>query len=68
MQKMIDFAELQRRLNSVFNEVAEDKIPYVLTRESQPEAVLIPYAEFLRFQAMQEQEILERFDSLIARM
>jgi prevent-host-death family protein len=68
MQKIIGVTELQRRFRSVFDEVAHKHIPYVLTRGSRPEAVLIPYEEFLRFQALQEEEVLARFDRLAARM
>jgi prevent-host-death family protein len=68
MQKVIGVTELQRRFRSVFDEVAEHKVPYVLTRGSRPEAALISYEEFLRFQAFQEQDTLERFDRLMDRM
>ena len=68
MQKIIGVTELQRRFRAVFDEVAKENIPYVLTRGSRPEAVLIPYEAFLRFQALQEQDILANFDRLTARM
>lgn len=68
MQKIIGVTELQRRFRAVFDEVAHKHIPYVLTRGSRPEAVLIPYDEFLRLQALQEEEVLARFDRLAARM
>jgi len=68
MQKVIGVTELQRRFRSVFDEVAETNVPYVLTRGSRPEAALISYEEFLRFQALQEQEVLDQYDRLIARM
>ncbi len=68
MQKIIGVTELQRRFRPVFDEVAQKNIPYVLTRGSRPEAVLIPYAEFLRYQELQGREILARFDQLIVRM
>jgi prevent-host-death family protein len=68
MQKVIGVTELQRRFRSVFDEVAEQNVPYVLTRGSRPEAALISYKEYLRFQALQERETLDRFDRLIARM
>lgn len=68
MQKIMGVTELQRRFRSVFDEVAEEHVPYVLTRGSRPEAALIPYEEFLRFQALQEQDVLARFDGLMARM
>jgi len=68
MQKIIGVTELQRRFRSVFDQVAKEKIPYVLTRGSRPEAALISYEEFLRFQELREQEVLTRFDRLVARM
>ena len=68
MQKVIGVTELQRRFRSVFDEVVKERIPYVLTRGSRPEAALVPYEEFLRFQALEEQDVLARFDRLMARM
>ncbi len=68
MQRIIGVTELQRRFRSVFDQVAKEKIPYVLTRGSRPEAALISYEEFLRFQELREQEVLTRFDRLVARM
>jgi prevent-host-death family protein len=68
MQKVIGVTELQRRFRSVFDEVASRHIPYVLTRDSRPEAALIPYEDFLRFQDLLEQGILARFDRLRTRM
>jgi prevent-host-death family protein len=68
MQKIIGVTELQRRFRSVIDEVAEEHVPYVLTRGSRPEAAIIPYEEFLRFQALKEQDLLARFDQLLARM
>ncbi|MBN2003832.1 MAG: type II toxin-antitoxin system Phd/YefM family antitoxin [Anaerolineae bacterium] len=68
MQRIIGVTELQRRFRSVFDEVAQKNVPYVLTRGSRPEAVLISYEDFLRYQTFQEEEILARFDALTARM
>lgn len=68
MQKIIGVTELQRRFRSIFDEVVKKNIPYVLTRGSRPEAALIPYEEFLRFQALKEQEVLANFDRLVTRM
>lgn len=36
----------------------------ILTLDSRPEAVLIPYEDFLRFQQMQESEVSARFDKV----
>ncbi len=68
MQRIIGVTELQRRFRSVFDEVAREHVPYVLTRGSRPEAALIPYEEFLRYQELHEQELFARFDELVARM
>jgi prevent-host-death family protein len=68
MQRIIGVTELQRRFRAVFDEVAEKHVPYVLTRGSRPEAVLISYEEFVRYQALQEQEVLANFDKLTARL
>ena len=68
MQKIISVTELQRRFRSVLDEVAKKNIPYVLTRGSRPEAALISYEDFIRLQSLQEQEVLTRFDQLMARM
>jgi prevent-host-death family protein len=68
MQKVIGVTELQRRFRAIFDEVARDNVPYVLTRGSRPEAALIPYDEFLRFQQLREDEVLARFDELVARL
>ena len=41
-------------------------MPYVLTRGSRPEASLIPYADFLRYQQLQERDVMKRVDVLLA--
>jgi prevent-host-death family protein len=68
MQKIIGVTELQRRFRAVFDEVAKKRVPYVLTRGSRPEAVLIPYEDFVRFQQGEENEVLERFERVRARL
>jgi len=68
MNKIIGVTELQRRFKNVLEEVVKRGIPYVLTRGSRPEAALVPYNEFLRYQEFQEREILDRFDRLVERM
>ena len=68
MHKIIGVTELQRRFRSVFDQVAKENVPYVLMRGSRPEAALISYEDYLSFQALQEQQVLARFDELITRM
>jgi prevent-host-death family protein len=68
MDKIIGVTDLQRRFRKTFDEVAEEHVPYVLTRGSRPEAVLIPYEQYLRFLRADEEGILRRFDDILARM
>lgn len=68
MSKIIGVTELQRRFRSIFDEVVQLDIPYVLTRGSRPEAVLVSYGEYMRWQKQSEEEVLTRFDQLSARM
>ena len=68
MQRIIGVTELQRRFRSVFDQVVKQNTPYILTRGSRPEAALISYEEFLRYQALREQDVLARFDRLVAHM
>jgi prevent-host-death family protein len=68
MNKIIGVTDLQRRFRKTFDEVAEEHVPYVLTRGSRPEAVLIPYEQYLRFLRADEAGILKRIDDLLARM
>ena len=68
MNKIIGVTELQRRFRSVFDEVAKRGAAYVLTRGSRPEAALISYEEFLDFQRMQQDQVLERFQRMTERL
>ena len=68
MQKIIGVTELQRQFRSFFEEVVRKRTPLVLTRGSRPEAVLIPYDEYLRYQQLQEAEVLARFDQAWKRL
>jgi len=68
MQKIVGVTELQRRFRPFFEDVVRKRVPLVLTRGSRPEAVLIPYEDYLRFQQMQESEVLAHFDQVWARL
>jgi prevent-host-death family protein len=65
--KIIGVTELQRGFRKVIDEVAEERVPYILTRGSRPEAVLVPYDEYQRLQALQEKEIVYELDRLLER-
>ena len=68
MQQIIGVTELQRKFRAFFEGVVSKRIPLVLTRGSRPEAVLIPYEDYLRFQQMQEGEALAHFDRVWNRL
>lgn len=65
MLKTVGVTELQRQFRSILEEVVVGNVPYVLTRGSKPEAVLVSYEEFMR---LQEQDFARRFDELVQRM
>lgn len=68
MNKIVGVTELQRRFKSILDEVVDRGVPYILTRGSRPEAALVPYEEFLRYQELRGTEVLARFDRLLDRM
>ena len=68
MQQIIGVTELQRKFRSFFDQVVRKHTPVILTRGSRPEAALIPYEDYLRFQQMQESEVLARFDKVWNRL
>ena len=68
MNRVIGVTDLQRRFRPIFDEVVHKRRSYILTRGSRPEAAMIPYEDFLRFQQLQERQVLARFDRLLARM
>jgi len=68
MQKIIGVTEFQRKFRPFFEDVVRKRTLLVLTRGSRPEAVLIPYEDYLRFQQLQESEVLARFDKVWNRL
>jgi prevent-host-death family protein len=68
MNKIIGVTELQRRFRTVFDEVVDRHTPYILTRGSRPEAVLVPYDQYLKFVQADEAGVLKRLDDVLARM
>ena len=68
MNQIIGVTELQRRFRSVFDEVTRKGIPYVLTRGSKPEAVLLPYEEYLKFKKLSDDEADQKFDAMVERL
>lgn len=68
MQKIIGVTKLQRQFRAFFEDVVRRRIPLILTRGSRPEAVLIPYEDYQRYQQMHESEVLARFDQVWNRL
>lgn len=68
MERIIGVAELQRKFRAVFDEVVRRHIPYILTRGSRPEAVILPYDKYLKFVRADESGVLDRLDRALARM
>ncbi len=65
--KIIGVTDLQRRFKAIVDEVREERVPYVLTRGSRPEAVLLPYEEYERLERLDEKDVVYRFDRLLER-
>lgn len=68
MHKTIRVPDLERSFRTVFDEVVREHVPYVVTEDSRPEAVLVPYEEFVQLQGLKEERVLARFDELWNRM
>lgn len=68
MNQIIGVTELQRRFRAVFEDVTKNHVPYILTRGSKPQAVLIPYDEYMRYQAQKKETEDQRYERLMKRM
>jgi len=68
MHKTVRVPDVERSFRTVFEEMKRDHVPYVLTEDSRPEAVLVPYDEFLKLQRFQEEKVLARFDEIWGRL
>ena len=68
MDKIIGVTELQRKFRTVFEDVVNKHTPYILTRGSRPEAVLISYDQYVKFARADEAGVLKRMDAGLARM
>jgi prevent-host-death family protein len=68
VHKTIRVPDLEQSFRTIFEEVKREHTPYVVTEDSRPEAVLVSYDDFLKFQKFQEEKVLSRFDETWARM
>ena len=68
MNKTIRATDLQHNVRSVLRDVDESHVSCVVTEQDEPEAVLDPYDEYLRFQRFQRERVWERIERLRTRM
>ena len=68
MDRIIGVTELQRKFRAVFDEVTKRRVPYILTRGSRPEAVMIPYKQYTEFVRLDEAGVTNRLERLLKRM
>ncbi len=68
MNKIIGVTELQRRFRAVFDEVVQNRTPYVLTRGSRPEAAIVPYDDYVKYTQAHEEDVHARFEALLKRL
>jgi prevent-host-death family protein len=59
MDKTIDVQELQKDVDRVVEEVTQAHTPYILTRASQPMAVMIAYEDYVKL--LPPNEVWARF-------
>jgi len=66
MNKTIEIAELQKDVNHVVEEVASTKVPYVLTRNDKPSAVMISYEDYIKL--LSREDVIARFNESWAKL
>ncbi len=68
MNKIIGVTELQRKFRVVFDEVVKQNVPFILTRGSRPEAVILPYEQYIQYLKLDHEGVNKRLDGTLARM
>ncbi|MBC7334182.1 MAG: type II toxin-antitoxin system Phd/YefM family antitoxin [Actinobacteria bacterium] len=48
MEKIIGITETRNKIKDLINKVSEEKEVFIITRDSKPEAVVMPYEEYLK--------------------
>jgi PHD/YefM family antitoxin component YafN of YafNO toxin-antitoxin module len=66
--QIISATELRRTLRSVLDDVSSRGVSYVVWHRDHPEAALISYEDYLKFQQVQEAEPEVRMAQLVAKM
>lgn len=65
MSKVIGVTEVRSRLKSILDEVVKQKESFILARGSKPEAVIIPYEDYLSFEERSRRLWNEHFDAAL---
>jgi len=65
MGKVIGVTEARAKLKSIIDEIKKEGESFILARGSKPEAVIIPYEEYLANERRNQQRWNERFDIAI---
>lgn len=68
MEKIVGVTEFRRSFKRIFDDVTKGKSTHILTRKRRPEAVLMPYEEYLRLARLNDTEITARFSHILAQM
>ena len=68
MNKIIGVTELQRKFRTVFDQVVKENTPFILTRGSRAEAVILPYEQYIQYLKLDEAGVHQRLDETLARM
>ena len=68
MDRTIEVSDLEQNLTHVLEEAAGKRLPYVLTRENQPDLVLLPYERYIRYLRLDATGVEEAFDQLLEKM
>lgn len=67
MQQILNITQTRNNLSSIVSRVAGEKKDVIIIRDSQPEAVLIPYSEYLLRQERTDRTWRLRFEQVLRR-
>lgn len=65
---IVSTTELQRNIKKVLEKLNSSTEPLVVVRDSQPEAVMVPYAEFKRLSEIEKEMLRKRMEEVWERM
>ena len=68
MTKSIGTVDLEDNVEAILDDVAREHAHYLVERNQQPAAALIPIDDYLRLSALQEDKMLEQVDQMLARL